>query len=214
MDSTQPHAAQHADRGCSSTPRFLWVAAGTSIAFLGLCFVTRCAVTYHSLQTCKEKNFRPHTNFKRISCYHDESGLVHSCCPLNWEHFQSSCYFFSVDALNWEASVRNCSGMRAQLVVINTPEEQEFLYHTKPRRREFFIGLSDQVTEGQWLWVDNSPLRKSLSFWDAGEPNNLVTVEDCATIRDSPNPRRNWNDIPCFYAMPRVCEMPEISVWD
>ncbi|KAM4819828.1 C-type lectin domain family 4 member E [Thomomys bottae] len=192
--------------------KFLVAAAGTSIGFLSLCFVTRCAVTYRSLQTC-DKNFQPHTRFDRISCHHDQSGLVHSCCPENWEHFQTSCYYFSVNTMNWGASVRNCSGMGAQLVVINSLEEQEFLYYAKPKKREFFIGLSDQVVEGKWQWVDDTPLRKLLSFWDESEPNNLLTVEDCATIRDSPNPRKNWNDIPCLYNMPRVCEMPEIPVW-
>ncbi|XP_077655410.1 C-type lectin domain family 4 member E isoform X2 [Urocitellus parryii] len=87
----------------------------------------------------------------------------------------------------------------------------EFLYHAKPKKKEYFIGLTDQVVEGEWQWVDDTPFTESLSFWDAGEPNNLITLEDCATIRDSSNARKNWNDIPCFYNMFRICEMPEIN---
>ncbi|KAJ8790926.1 hypothetical protein J1605_021020 [Eschrichtius robustus] len=136
-------------------------------------------------------------------------GSVKNCCPLNWVHFQSSCYFFSTNTMTWSASSKNCSSMGAHLVVINTQEEQEFLYNMKPKRKEFYIGLTDQVTEGQWQWVDGTPFTKSLSFWDKGEPNNIVTVEDCATIRDSSNPRQNWNDMPCFFNMFRICEMPE-----
>lgn len=102
--------------------------------------------------------------------------------------------------------------MRAHLVVINTQEEQEFLFHAKPEKREFYIGLTDQVVENQWKWVDGTPLIKSLSFWDIGEPNNIATVEDCATIRDSSNPRRNWNDVPCFFNMFWICEMPENNI--
>ncbi|XP_027626910.1 C-type lectin domain family 4 member E isoform X2 [Tupaia chinensis] len=168
-------------------------------------------VTYHIFRICDEKKFLPDENFTELSCYNDKSGLVKNCCPLNWEHFQSSCYFFSTNTMSWTASVKNCSFMGAHLVVINTEEEQVFLFHKKPKRREFFIGLTDQVVEGQWQWVDGTPFTESLSFWDVGEPNNLVTVEDCVSIRDSSNSRQNWNDLPCFYNMFRICEMPEVN---
>uniref|UniRef100_A0A8D0WH13 C-type lectin domain family 4 member E n=1 Tax=Sus scrofa TaxID=9823 RepID=A0A8D0WH13_PIG len=98
-------------------------------------------------------------------------GQTWNCCPLNWIHFQSSCYFFSTNVMSWTASLKNCSSIGAHLVVINTQEEQEFLFHAKPKRKEFYIGLTDQVIEGQWKWVDGTPFTKSLSFWDIGEPN-------------------------------------------
>lgn len=51
---------------------------------------------------------------------------VKNCCPLNWIHFQSSCYFFSTNVMSWTASLKNCSSIGAHLVVINTQEEQVF----------------------------------------------------------------------------------------
>lgn len=39
---------------------------------------------------------------------------------------------------------------------------QEFLFRAKPRKREFYIGLTDQVVEKQWEWVDGTPLIQSL----------------------------------------------------
>ncbi|XP_073932244.1 C-type lectin domain family 4 member E isoform X3 [Castor canadensis] len=176
--------------------------------------VFQCTVTYHSFQTCDKKKFQPHESLKELSCYNDESGSVKNCCPLNWEPFQSSCYFFSMNTMTWTLSLNNCSGMGAHLVVINTQEEQEFLFHTKPRKREFYIGLTDRVTEGQWQWVDGTPFTESLSFWDVGEPNNRALLEDCATIRDSSNPKKNWNDISCFFNMFWICEMPAIGISD
>uniref|UniRef100_A0A8C5ZN53 C-type lectin domain family 4 member E n=1 Tax=Marmota marmota marmota TaxID=9994 RepID=A0A8C5ZN53_MARMA len=181
MNSSKSSALQCTERRFFSSQAFLWTVASASILLLSACFITRCI------------------------------GSVKNCCPLNWKHFQSSCYFFSTNTMSWLSSSRNCSGMGAHLVVINTQEEQEFLYHAKPKKREFFIGLTDQVVEGEWQWVDGTPFTKSLSFWDAGEPNNLITLEDCATIRDSSNARQNWNDIPCFYNMFRICEMTEIN---
>uniref|UniRef100_A0A8D2ICP5 C-type lectin domain family 4 member E n=1 Tax=Urocitellus parryii TaxID=9999 RepID=A0A8D2ICP5_UROPR len=210
MNSSKPSALQCTERRFFFQA-FLWTVASASILLLSACFITRCIVTYHSFQICDEKKFRPHENLRELSCNNDGSGSVKNCCPLNWKHFQSSCYFFSTNTMSWLSSSRNCSGMGAHLVVINTQEEQEFLYHAKPKKKEYFIGLTDQVVEGEWQWVDDTPFTESLSFWDAGEPNNLITLEDCATIRDSSNARKNWNDIPCFYNMFRICEMPEIN---
>ncbi|XP_047406157.1 C-type lectin domain family 4 member E isoform X1 [Sciurus carolinensis] len=212
MNSSKSSALRCTERRFFSSQAFLWTVASASILLLSACFITRCVVTYHSFQICDEKKFQPHENLQELSCYNDGSGSVKNCCPLNWEHFQSSCYFYSTNTMSWISSVKNCSGMGAHLVVINTQEEQEFLYHAKPRNKIFYIGLTDQVVEGEWQWVDGTPFTESLSFWDAGEPNNLVTVEDCATIRDSSNPRQNWNDIPCFYSVFRICEMPEINI--
>ncbi|XP_037023754.1 C-type lectin domain family 4 member E [Artibeus jamaicensis] len=208
MSLPKSSASQCTDRGCFSSPVALWTIAGISILLLSACFITRCVVTYHIFQLCDGKRVQPHEEFLEFSCYNNGSGSVKNCCPLRWVHFQSSCYFFSTNTMTWSASVKNCSDMGGHLVVINTQEEQEFLFHEKPEKREYYIGLTDKVTDGQWKWVDGTPFMKSLSFWDVGEPNNLATVEDCATVRDSSDPRRNWNDVPCFLSLFRICEMP------
>ncbi|KAM5336393.1 C-type lectin domain family 4 member E [Glossophaga mutica] len=208
MSFSKSSASQCTERECFSSPVVLWTVAGISILLLSACFITRCVVTYHIFQRCNEKRVQPHEEFLEFSCYNDGSGSVKNCCPSGWVHFQSSCYFFSLNTMTWSASAKNCSNMGGHLVVINTPEEQEFLFHEKPGKREYYIGLTDQAIDGQWKWVDGTPFMKSLSFWDVGEPNNLATLEDCVTIRDSSDPRRNWNDVPCFFNLFRICEMP------
>ncbi|KAM6216252.1 C-type lectin domain family 4 member E [Rhynchocyon petersi] len=200
------------EQGFFTSQVFVWTAAGVSISLLSACFIARCVMTYHIFQFCDEENSQPRENTSELFGDNDGSGSIRNYCPLKWKSFQSNCYFFSTDTMTWPLSVKNCSVMGANLVVINTQEEQEFLFQSKPARREFYIGLTDQVVEGQWLWVDGTPLNESLSFWDVGEPNNIVTVEDCATMRDSSNPRRNWNDVPCFFNLFRICEMPNRSV--
>ncbi|MEJ1279898.1 C-type lectin domain family 4 member e [Cricetulus griseus] len=119
-------------------------------------------ITYRSCQIYEQKKLLSHESVKELSCYSVASGSVKNCCPLNWKHFQSSCYFFSTTTLTWPSSLKNCSEMGAHLVVINTPEEQEFLSQTKPKKKEFYIGLTDQVAEGQWQWVDDTPFTESL----------------------------------------------------
>ncbi|XP_004647213.1 C-type lectin domain family 4 member E [Octodon degus] len=209
MNSSKPSASLCAEKSCFSHQGCFWTVAGISILLLTACFITRCVVTYRSFRICDEKKLQPHKDYQVISCINYGSGSLKNCCPLNWKHFQSSCYFFSTDVMTWTESLKNCSGMGAHLVVINTEKEQEFLFYVKPKNNEYFIGLTDQVVEGQWQWVDDTPF--SLSFWDVGEPNNIVSVEDCVTIRDSSNPRKNWNDVTCFFTKFRICEMPEIN---
>ncbi|XP_037370299.1 C-type lectin domain family 4 member E [Talpa occidentalis] len=211
MNSCKSSPSQCTERLFSSQ-MFLWTVSGAAILLLSACFITRCVVTYRIFQCCNEKEFQPRDDLMGLSCYNDGSGSVKNCCPLNWVYFHSSCYFFSTNTLTWTLSVKNCSDMGAHLVIINTQEEQEFLFHTKPKGKEFYIGLTDRIVESQWKWVDGTHLNQFLSFWDAGEPNNIATVEDCVTIRDSSNPRKNWNDVPCFFNMFRICEMPQANI--
>ncbi|KAB1254289.1 C-type lectin domain family 4 member E [Camelus dromedarius] len=212
MSSSKSSASQRTENGCFSSQVFLWTVAGVSILLLSVCFIAKCVVTYHIFQLCDGKKVQPREDLMELSCYSDGSSSLKNCCPLNWVHFQSSCYFFSTNTMTWTASLKNCSSMGSHLVVINSLEEQEFLFLTKPKKKEFYIGLTDQVTEGQWQWVDGTPFTKALSFWDIGEPNNIATVEDCATIRDSSNPKQSWNDVTCFFSMYWICEMPERNI--
>jgi hypothetical protein len=52
-----------------------------------------------------------------------------------------------------------------------------------------WIGYSDAVVEGTWVWVTGEPT--VYTNWASGEPNNLGGVEDYAHIGAS----GYWNDI-------------------
>ncbi|MBC7695723.1 MAG: gliding motility-associated C-terminal domain-containing protein [Burkholderiales bacterium] len=54
-----------------------------------------------------------------------------------------------------------------------------------------WIGYSDAVSEGSFVWYDGSPL--SYSNWAPGEPNDAGGVEDCTQIY----PDGMWNDLNC-----------------
>ncbi|NXT76450.1 CLC4E protein, partial [Zapornia atra] len=108
------------------------------------------------------------------------------CCPKGWKHFQKSCYYISEDTTSWDASAQNCTGMGSHLVVINSKEEQEFLFNLAKRRltnayeTKFYIGLS-AYKSGQWQWVDETPYKTTATFWKPNEPN-LLFAEKCAAI--------------------------------
>ncbi|XP_012364826.2 C-type lectin domain family 4 member M isoform X9 [Nomascus leucogenys] len=125
-------------------------------------------------------------------------------CPKDWTFFQGNCYFMSNSQRNWHDSVTACQEVGAQLVVIKSAEEQNFLQLQTYRSNRFsWMGLSDLNQEGTWQWVDGSPLSSSFQrYWNSGEPNNSGD-EDCAEFSGS-----GWNDNRCNIDNYWICKKP------
>ncbi|XP_076735421.1 uncharacterized protein LOC112430194 [Maylandia zebra] len=88
-------------------------------------------------------------------------------CPDRWMRFGSSCYFKSTESETWSESRRACQDKGADLVMINSKEEQEFVNELN-LRGESWIGLEAKWTSGgyKWEWVDGSALTER--FWGTG----------------------------------------------
>ncbi|XP_029605392.1 C-type lectin domain family 17, member A-like isoform X1 [Salmo trutta] len=86
-------------------------------------------------------------------------------CPEGWQKFESSWYFLSTETKTWKESRKDCMERGADLVIINSDKEQEFLFNLN---KGVWIGLTDSVTEGTLIWVDGTPLtnpRFSILNW-------------------------------------------------
>ncbi|KAB5518543.1 hypothetical protein PHYPO_G00167270 [Pangasianodon hypophthalmus] len=116
-----------------------------------------------------------------------------------WTSFKSSFYY--IPAKNWNDSRQDCINRGADLVIINSKEEQDFITKQLGGSRAW-IGLSDIATEGEWKWVDGTPL--TTMYWRTGEPNN-ANEEDCAEIFE-PRDTECWNDQKCSDLAPWICE--------
>ncbi|XP_059199183.1 CD209 antigen-like protein E [Centropristis striata] len=127
-------------------------------------------------------------------------------CPAGWKMFSCSCYLFSSATGFWEAARQDCRDRGADLVIIDSYEEQEFI--AKFIKKRTWIGLSDRDNEGVWKWVDGSPLTEA--YW-GGMPNNgggnpQWGEEDCGEILNDQEVRVNWNDVRCDSYRQWVCE--------
>uniref|UniRef100_A0A668AFI5 C-type lectin domain-containing protein n=1 Tax=Myripristis murdjan TaxID=586833 RepID=A0A668AFI5_9TELE len=124
--------------------------------------------------------------------------LTSQICPDGWTKFNSSCYFISSGSKNWDESRQDCLRRGADLVIINSREENSFLKNFGLR---VWIGMSDLETEGEWKWVDGSSL--SYTSWAKGQPDDAREGEDCGEVRPE---RDGWNDLFCTHNQQWVCE--------
>ncbi|XP_047670448.1 CD209 antigen-like protein E [Tachysurus fulvidraco] len=118
-----------------------------------------------------------------------------------WRYFGFHIYYISTETKDWSRSRQDCIRRGADLVIINSKEEQEFLAKMLGSKRAW-IGLSDRDEEGVWKWVDGTPL--TTAFWHSEEPNDSGG-EDCAEISDKQG-NIMWNDLPCSANIILVCE--------
>uniref|UniRef100_A0A3B1KA57 C-type lectin domain-containing protein n=1 Tax=Astyanax mexicanus TaxID=7994 RepID=A0A3B1KA57_ASTMX len=123
-----------------------------------------------------------------------------------WRYFRSSIYYISTEERSWYYSKTDCGVRGADLLIINSREEQEFI-NKELGSTEAWIGLTDAVTEGVWKWVDGSTL--TTEFWAQNEPNNHEGNEDCAITnfrRATFNNASTWADYPCGHHVSWICE--------
>nr|XP_024656162.1 CD209 antigen-like protein C [Maylandia zebra] len=123
--------------------------------------------SYNELQT-------EHQETKRLNSQLQEEvkklkEKIEEKCPEGWMRFGCSCYFKSTEKKTWSDSRRACQDKGADLVMINSKEEQEFVSNF---RGYYWIGLRANQTSGRskWEWVDGSALTQT--FWAGGHENS------------------------------------------
>ncbi|XP_026103528.1 CD209 antigen-like protein C [Carassius auratus] len=123
--------------------------------------------------------------------------------PDGWTYYQSSFYYMSNETRNWTESRQDCQKRGADLIIINTREEQDFVKKITDKR-EFWIGLTDSEVEGTWKWVDGSTV--TYDFWEPKEPNGKEQ-ENCVVTYLKKHPLlKGWLDVPCNGARQWICE--------
>lgn len=115
-----------------------------------------------------------------------------------------------VDALVWWDEARSASAARTppdgfsvgSLVTIASPLENAFVVQLIPESSGSWIGFTDQASEGEWRWIDDtpgiwqdpaffvSPVQTAYVNWATGEPNNYLGDEDYGILRSD----AFWND--------------------
>ncbi|XP_076583544.1 uncharacterized protein LOC143318905 [Chaetodon auriga] len=127
-------------------------------------------------------------------------------CPSGWRKFQHHCYYTSVGKKNWKLSRDYCQNKGADLAIITSQEEMNFINGLYPSDKEVWIGLTDEGVEGQWKWVDGTPM--TTSFWGKNQPNSFDgRNQDCVEFWHHASGVGDWNDENCNIEQNWICEM-------
>eukprot|EP00964_Phaeocystis_antarctica_P093722 scaffold60554_cov72-Phaeocystis_antarctica.AAC.4 len=107
------------------------------------------------------------------------------------------------DALSWDNANAACLAVDLQLASVHSAAQNALLV-TAAAGNRVWIGGTDAASEGAWVWSpSNTPL--SYTNWNAGEPNDYRTGEDCVLLSSH---HGVWNDYPCGRSLRYVCEQP------
>ncbi|KAI4892406.1 hypothetical protein NFI96_008850, partial [Prochilodus magdalenae] len=127
---------------------------------------------------------------------------------LGWRYFNSTLYYISTEKKSWRESRQDCTERGADLVIINSRGEQDFINRLRGDQTAW-IGLkgSYSYTEGgwSWRWVDDSAV--DTGFWSRGKPYGY----ECAVTGYGSDPELNWNYSNCDVLQYWICEKRVIS---
>ncbi len=110
-------------------------------------------------------------------------------------------YYHSNYATSWLQAKAACEQVGADLVVINSQEENDQVSNWL-NTQSAWIGLSDHVLEGSFEWVNGDPI--TYTNWYPGQPNNYNNNQDYVEIMNS----GEWNDQYNYYSLYFIMEVP------
>ncbi|PWA14935.1 hypothetical protein CCH79_00014184 [Gambusia affinis] len=144
--------------------------------------------------------FQYEGNVKLIRRFNTSTGQY---LQKGWLYFRDSFYYMSSIKKTWPESQEYCQQEDADLVIVNSREEQNFITQFS-RNRFTWTGLRELAGTDQWIWVDEALLTES--YWGPNEPNRLEKENPiCVEMRffDTEN---SWNDISCTTENFWMCE--------
>nr|XP_022293575.1 perlucin-like isoform X3 [Crassostrea virginica]XP_022294207.1 perlucin-like isoform X1 [Crassostrea virginica] len=134
-----------------------------------------------------------------------------NACPPYWVHHGLNCYGVITHLLaDWMEAVTFCRDINAEIVEIETKEENLFLKNFLVRNHtnvDIWIGGTDAFEEGHWLWI-NSQRPVTFTDWAPLEPYQGKGFE-CMTLTGRQGFR--WNDDDCSHKLGFICRKEAIN---
>lgn len=121
--------------------------------------------------------------------------------------FRDKVYSFNLVEESYSTSAKRCDEEfnGAQLAIVSSAEEMEFIYSLRSSNDPFWIGAS-RVFSNPFFWEDGTTL-DAYTNWAAGEPVNVATRQGCVSVQGAEG---KWVDSKCGTKYFFVCERDPI----
>ncbi|XP_031562070.1 lectin BRA-3-like [Actinia tenebrosa] len=122
-----------------------------------------------------------------------------SVCKQGWVEWNNICYILKQNSEDWKTSQSNCVAEGANLASIGSEEEYIFvlsLLHGASVN-QIWIGLNDNDNEGQFQWVDKSPL----VFTNLSNDSPNTVARNCIQIK-----AYKWSPQYCALGLKALCK--------
>ena len=85
---------------------------------------------------------------------------------------------------SWQQGQQSCQDWGGDLAVygVKTLENRRKLIKNLPISDDFWIGVNDFATEGNWTWVNGEPAKSSEIIWDYYHQQPNGGNEDCVAV--------------------------------
>ncbi|RXN32426.1 C-type lectin domain family 10 member A-like protein [Labeo rohita] len=129
-------------------------------------------------------------------------------CKSGWITYESSCFFFSNNKVNWSEARDYCKEQGALLLKIQDNDKEWAFLNAQTTNTFFWVGLTDQTT-GNWRWADETPYVMNKKRWNPGQPDDWKEHglgeegEDCGQIGYN----GKLNDNQCSVKMRFICRV-------
>uniref|UniRef100_A0A674N5Y1 C-type lectin domain-containing protein n=1 Tax=Takifugu rubripes TaxID=31033 RepID=A0A674N5Y1_TAKRU len=124
---------------------------------------------------------------------------LQNCAFLTSLMIIGSLYQVSSTKKTWDQSRSDCRQKGADLLIINSEEEQAFANRFQ---KYMWIGLTDVTNEGSWKWVDGTAMSTRLLSLIRGL---TLVAKNCVDIKNF-NAEKSWNDESCSLSLLWICE--------
>jgi Ca2+-binding RTX toxin-like protein len=101
-------------------------------------------------------------------------------------------FYFLSSAGSWTQAQAQAVSLGGNLVAVNDAAENQFLVNTFGGTERLWIGLTDEVTEGTFKWVNGEAV--TYTNWYPNQPDNAGGNEDYAEF--NVGGAGKWNDLP------------------